>query len=167
MEKIENWVKTVETLAEVAKKYPQSAYSGFTHSLQMEWQYIQQVIPRIANLFEPLEKSLQEKFLPALLGESEPTSGELRNILALSTKAAGIGIWNPIETSHHNFTTSQKVTKLISDSLIKNKNLNVSEHQIHAGVERRSAAKTRNDRDIQTLNDICKGKSDEEKRRLL
>ncbi|GAX18236.1 hypothetical protein FisN_31Hu011 [Fistulifera solaris] len=157
-EKIENWTRTVNLLAEVAKKYPQSAYSGFRHSLQMEWQYIQRVIPRIAPLFEPLESAIQNNFLPALLGQKEPVTGELRKILALGTKAAGIGIWNPMETCCHNFSTSEKVTKLISGSLLENLNLNVRQHQERAKTERAAASASRHASELQILKVICAAK---------
>ena len=144
-EKINDWIKKVNTLAEVAKRFPQSAYSGFCRSLQMEWQYIQRVVPGIAPLFQPLEKAIQDQFLPALLGENDPITGELRKILSLSTKSAGIGIWDPVETCNHNFTTSLEVTELISDSLIQNTDMNVGEHQTHAAAERRSASTNRHE----------------------
>ncbi|KAL7549341.1 hypothetical protein ACHAWF_012611, partial [Thalassiosira exigua] len=38
--KVEEWVKGIEALAKVAVRYPQSAYKGFTDSLQAEWQYL-------------------------------------------------------------------------------------------------------------------------------
>ena len=39
--KVDTWVHCVERLAEVAKAYPQSAYSAFTRSLSSEWSYLQ------------------------------------------------------------------------------------------------------------------------------
>jgi len=38
---IQQWVKGVERLAQVAPRYPQTAYAGLTKSLQLEWQYLQ------------------------------------------------------------------------------------------------------------------------------
>ncbi|KAL7539594.1 hypothetical protein ACHAWF_006453, partial [Thalassiosira exigua] len=35
--KVEEWVKGIEALAKVAVRYSQSAYKGFTDSLQAEW----------------------------------------------------------------------------------------------------------------------------------
>ena len=41
MDKVDDWVRTVSRLAEVAKSYPQSAHSAFTHSLSSQWTYLQ------------------------------------------------------------------------------------------------------------------------------
>ena len=38
--KVEEWVAGMGTLAKIAIRYPQSAYFGFMHSLQAEWQYV-------------------------------------------------------------------------------------------------------------------------------
>ena len=37
---VEKWVGGIKALAKVARKYPQSAYFGFSQSLQAEWQYL-------------------------------------------------------------------------------------------------------------------------------
>ena len=42
---VADWVKGVEALARVARKYPQSAYVGFTQSLQAECQYLCRFVP--------------------------------------------------------------------------------------------------------------------------
>ena len=36
-EKVEEWVSGVRALAWIAKRYPQTAYTGFVVSLQSEW----------------------------------------------------------------------------------------------------------------------------------
>ena len=36
-EKMEGWVSGAGALARIAKRYPQTAYTGFTVSLQLEW----------------------------------------------------------------------------------------------------------------------------------
>jgi hypothetical protein len=44
-EKLATWIAAVRTLAKLAKRYPQTAYTGMSRSLQMEWQYTLWVIP--------------------------------------------------------------------------------------------------------------------------
>jgi hypothetical protein len=40
-EKVDGWANGVKALAKVARRYPQTAYTGFTRrSLQMEWTYL-------------------------------------------------------------------------------------------------------------------------------
>ena len=42
-EKVEGWAESVQTLAGVACKQPQSAYAGLQKSLQQEWSFVQRV----------------------------------------------------------------------------------------------------------------------------
>ncbi|GAX19514.1 hypothetical protein FisN_19Hu089 [Fistulifera solaris] len=77
-----------------------------------------------------------------------------------------------METCRHNFSTSEKVTKLISGSLLENLNLNVRQHQERAKTERAAASASRHASELQILKDICAEKGDDEKgkqekRRLL
>ena len=65
--KITGWSESVEILAGVYRKHPQSAYSGLRKSLQQEWAFVQQVTPGIGNAFGPVEKALRETFMPDLL----------------------------------------------------------------------------------------------------
>ena len=80
---IQQWVRGVETLAKVARRFPQTAYAGLTRSLQQEWQYLQRVTPAVADAFGPVEAALADSFLPALLGEDRAGIVKLRELLAL------------------------------------------------------------------------------------
>jgi hypothetical protein len=51
---IAQWVRGVESLAKVARRYPQTAYAGLAKSLQQEWQYLQRVVPNCRRAFEPV-----------------------------------------------------------------------------------------------------------------
>ena len=70
--KVAVWAESVETLAVVSCKHPQSAYAGLQKSLQQEWLFVQRVTPGIGDAFSSVEKVLRETFLPELfegLGE--------------------------------------------------------------------------------------------------
>ena len=41
--KIEKWIHAVECLSWAAQNYPQAAYAAFTHSLSMDWTYLQRM----------------------------------------------------------------------------------------------------------------------------
>ncbi len=58
----------VEALAKVAVKFPQTAYAGFMFCLQNELQYLQCVVADVGPFFEPLERAIRGKFIPALIG---------------------------------------------------------------------------------------------------
>ena len=66
-ENIKGWAESVEILAGVSRKHPQSAYEGLQKSLQQEWAFVQRVTPGIGNAFGPVETALKETFVPALV----------------------------------------------------------------------------------------------------
>lgn len=68
-QKIGNWVKAIQALAKVAINYPQTVYAGLCKSLQMEWQYLQQILPNSAKFFDPIKEVIKNEFIPALLGD--------------------------------------------------------------------------------------------------
>ena len=57
-EKVQGWADSVKTLAEVARKHPQSAYTGIQKSLQQEWAFVQRVTPSIGDAFVSVEEAL-------------------------------------------------------------------------------------------------------------
>ena len=72
------WAESVETLAGVSRKHPQSAYAVLQKSLQQEWAFVQRVTLGIGNAFCPVEKAMKETFVSALfegLGEGAPEKG--------------------------------------------------------------------------------------------
>ncbi|KAL7525013.1 hypothetical protein ACHAWF_001171, partial [Thalassiosira exigua] len=74
---------------------------------EMEWQYISHVTEGIAHLFEPIERSIREKFLPVLFDvPTHYTGGEFRETLTMSVRNGGIGVRNPIATAATAFKTS-------------------------------------------------------------
>ena len=65
----------METLAGVSCKHSQSTYAVLQKSLQQEWAFVQGITPGIVNAFVPVEKALQDTFVPDLfdgLGEGAP-----------------------------------------------------------------------------------------------
>ena len=58
--KIDHWVKAVNVLASFAKHYPQSAYTGFTISLQAQWLHLCRTTPYIAEKLQPVEVAIRQ-----------------------------------------------------------------------------------------------------------
>ena len=69
-DKISGRVKDVEELSEIAKEEPHVAYCAFTKGLCRRWAYVQRTIGIISSLFEPLERTIRECFIPAIVGKS-------------------------------------------------------------------------------------------------
>ena len=64
---VADWVKGVEAMARVARKYPQSSYVGFTQSLQAECRYICRCVAYVGQHLGLLEVDIRGKLIPALL----------------------------------------------------------------------------------------------------
>ena len=70
-EKIDVFVNEIEDLAKIAEHYPQSAYAAFSHCIMGKWRYLMRTVEDIDSLFEPLEDSINQVFIPALTGRSQ------------------------------------------------------------------------------------------------
>jgi len=86
------------------------AFAGLTKSLQLEWQYIQRVVPAIGTTLAPIEEALANTFLPALLEEPPALMARLRAISTLPVQYAGLGIPNPMATAAQDYAASRKLT---------------------------------------------------------
>ena len=105
-QKIDKWIKDVEHLADMAKTEPQLAYTAFTKAICMRWCFTQRTISGIEEKFQPLENSIREKLIPAIVGRS--VSDVERRILALPVRFGGLGIQNPAPIE---FETSSCMTR--------------------------------------------------------
>ena len=103
----QKWVAAVEALAAVAVKHPQTAYAGFTFCLQNEWQYLQRVVADTGPFFEPLERAIRSKFIPALLGLTE-IDGKFRELLMHSVTKGGLALRNPVDTAAYVHVASKR-----------------------------------------------------------
>ena len=143
--KVQEWVAAIKTLSRIAKRFPQTAYTGLVRSLQMEWTYVQRVIPNIEDSFAPVEHALTHHFLPALLGETPANLNKLRQLSRFPVKLAGLGIPDPVASAPGNFTTSVAVTAELAESLRNSTNLDAGNYVRHAtGIlqEEREAKRT-------------------------
>ena len=105
VDKITGLAESVDTLAGVSHKHPQSAYVGLQKSLQQECSFMQRVTPGISNIFSPVDKDLRETFVPALfkgLGDGVPERG----VTCLSVKQAVLALPDPTQTDPDNWTAS-------------------------------------------------------------
>jgi len=66
---IQQWVRGIKRLTQVAPHFPQTVLAGLTKSLQLEWQYLQHVVPEIGEALAPIELVITDTFLPTILDE--------------------------------------------------------------------------------------------------
>ena len=128
--KVEGWVDGIARLSRIAISSPQCAFIALQKSYQQEWQHLQRVVNDISAHFLPVEHALQTKFLPALLGGITPTDipPDLRTILSLPVKLAGIGVPLPTTTADDRHLSSSRCTAVLVDSLIDDSPLCMGDH---------------------------------------
>ena len=108
-DKIQGWTESVKTLAGVAHKHPQPAYTGLQKSLHQEWDIVQRVTLGVGDAFGPVEVELKEIFVPALF--KGLWEGVLeRGITGLPLKQAGLALPDPYQTAPENWTASCVIT---------------------------------------------------------
>ena len=90
-EKVEEGVSGVRALARIPKRYPQTAYTGFAVSLQLEWQYICRAVPGMEEMLRPVEDAIVGDFIPALLDiQPDELTPTLCRLLGHGVKQGGI-----------------------------------------------------------------------------
>jgi len=163
---IQKWVRSVKALAKVARRYPQTAYTGLAKSLQSEWMYLQRVTAGVEDAFAPIEKALVEDFLPALLGATREEVASLRPLLALSARCAGLGIPNPTETAGRSFDTSVESTTALVLSLLEGAPLDVVDYIASAKKRKRQNKLSKIARDFIALTGLMEDATAPVKRRV-
>jgi len=109
---INGWIQEIDQLSAIAQSQPHAAYAAFTHGLSSKWSFLSRTIPNIGDLFQPLEDSIHQKFLP-------PSLAKTRDLLATPVRLGGLGITTPSRLSSNLYTSSLNITspltKLILD----------------------------------------------------
>ena len=114
--KVNKWIKDIEELSEIAKEEPQAALAAFNKALCRRWTFIQRTMFNISHLFAPLENTIRNKFIPAVIGRH--ISDIEREILSLPVRLGGLGIEDPTVSADREVKGSLKVTESLS-KLIK------------------------------------------------
>jgi hypothetical protein len=127
--KVQKWVAGIETLARIASRFPQTAYAGLVSSLQAEWQYISRVVPGAERLLGPIEKTICEKFIPALLQVSDPVDDKFRLLLSQGVKQGGLALRNPVTSAPLLHQSSTDACELLVKALLENGELCANGHK--------------------------------------
>jgi hypothetical protein len=116
-EKIDEWVDNVERLSKIAITQPHAAFAAFTHSLQSRWSFVSRTIPDASVFFKPLEEAIRMKFIPSLLGRG--VNDLERKLFSLPARHAGLGIFNPCESSEFSFKCSYELSAPLTSLILK------------------------------------------------
>jgi len=117
--KVEGWVKDLQSLSKYAQDDPQTAYSAFTKGLSSRWAHFQRTMPDASELFEPLENAIREQLIPALVGRE--VSDAERQILAFPLRNGGLGLTDPRETAETEYEHSTQVTNKLTAKIYTQK----------------------------------------------
>ena len=89
-EKVEQWMKEIEKLSEIAESQPQAAYSAYVHGYQHKFRYFLRTIADIREELKPLDLLITSKLIPSIIGSQ---LGEIeREVLSLLVRHGGLGI---------------------------------------------------------------------------
>ena len=124
-EKVSKWVDDVTELAKIAAEDPQAALSAYTKGICHRWTFIQRTIPNIKELFIPLEDSIRNTLIPAIIGRN--VSNVERDIISLPVRFGGLGVANPVENAEREYQASVTVTESLVE-LIYNQELNLENY---------------------------------------
>ena len=112
-EKVKEWIKDIEALAEIALTEPHAAYFAYITSLSQRWTYLIRTLPDISNNLRPLETSITNVLIPALFAR-HLTPLE-RSIFSLPVKYGGMRI---VELSDFEYAASKDVTQPLQEAIL-------------------------------------------------
>jgi hypothetical protein len=115
--KLVTWANSINTLAAIAHRYPQSAYCCLQKSLQHKWEFIQRVHLCPAASFQPLESCIANTFLPAFFGLPQAALPD-RALTQMPIRHAGLALPNPATTVLFSHTASVNISKEITRALL-------------------------------------------------
>ena len=149
-DKIKTWCDEIEKLSEFAISQPQAAYSAFVHGQQHKFSYFLRTIPEMGTFMIDVDEKVEKTLLPSILDEKiTPIEREL---YSLPTRLGGLGIPFYAEKAKHDFESSTKIARTLTDVIIEQgENLPspTATNEIRAEVDKRN--QTRVDDAAKTL----------------
>ena len=65
---VQDWDSQLTILSTIAETQPQAAYLAFASGFKSKLNYFLKTVPNIRHLLLPLEKTIRNKFIPAVTG---------------------------------------------------------------------------------------------------
>ena len=113
-EKIDQWIKDVKLLSEIAKIEPQFVTSCFISGCKNKLNYYKRTVPNISNLLRHIDDVITKEFILEITGGVKCSENE-RKLLSLPPKLGGLGILIFSEKSDFEYSNSKIVTKQLSE----------------------------------------------------
>ena len=115
--KVDQWVKNIVKLSEIAQSHPHAAYAGFIHGEQHKFTYFMRTIANISENLQPLDDAIENIFLPALFGTN--ISQNDRTIISLPVKDGGLGVRKVSQNADSSYEVSVKVTRPLTRKILQ------------------------------------------------
>ncbi|CEM17529.1 unnamed protein product [Vitrella brassicaformis CCMP3155] len=113
-ERVQEWQRCVNRMADAAARYPQAAHTALTTSLQAEWDFFMRVMPEERATFEPLRYALTH-YLTQL--SSHAVTATEAQLMMLPARHGGMGVRDPTERVAAAYKTSTKGTSLLVSTI--------------------------------------------------
>ena len=91
-EKVTKWKAEIETLSEITKNEPRTAYIALTKGYKSKFTYFMRTSESFEDYVEAIHEALNNVFLPTILGNDSPFLEELKGLFSLSPAQCGLGI---------------------------------------------------------------------------
>ena len=88
---VKDWNNQLTILSAIAETQPQAAYSTFVCGFENKLNYFPRTIPNIRHLLLPLERTIGNKFIPAVIGGHICNDKE-RVLISLPKRYDGLAI---------------------------------------------------------------------------
>ena len=155
-EKVDKWLREMESLTEISKSQPHAADVAFTKGFKSKFTYYLRTIESFEEYVDPIEEVMHTSFLPSLFGRAGPLPKELKEFVNLSPAQGGIGIPDLKRESSEQFNASLGITAPHVNSIVTQSSTNparelMEERKREVNVQRRAAAKSRIDRIDESL----------------
>ena len=117
-EKVDKWLREMESLTEISKSQPHAAYVAFTKGVKSKFTYYLCTIESFEEYVDPIEEVIHTSFLSSLFGRAEPLPEELKELVSLSPAQCGIGIPDLRCESLEQFNASLDITAPHVNSIV-------------------------------------------------
>ena len=87
------------------------------HGFSSKWNFLLRTCPGIADLFQPLENAIRQKFIPSLTSK-DPPNDLVRDLFSLPFRYGGLSISNPCVRAASQFQASASITSPLVASLV-------------------------------------------------
>ena len=133
--KVEEWVKELNVLCDIAKTHPHSAYCAFTYSFRHKFNYIMRTIPDIKHILQPIEDVIRHKFIPTLC-DNRACNDDERLLFSLPVRYGGLGIIDITAISDIEYNISNELTKELQSKIL-HQNIHFDQQTIESNISKK------------------------------